>query len=156
MKCLKFIVLFCFLGQMYSCNNENETSDSTSIQIGNYIFNFPSKFKLEEQQGIDSYVGNINGSGISIFFDYGWYTGPVNNPSLNQYIVNEDEISGHYRQIVKSINSESNSIRIHLYNISEALENPLETNSLTMYANQLSISQQEMLDEVFNNVIIVE
>ncbi|TCK64691.1 hypothetical protein DFQ05_2674 [Winogradskyella wandonensis] len=141
---------------MYSCNNENETSDSTSIQIGNYIFNFPSKFKLEEQQGIDSYVGNINGSGISIFFDYGWYTGPVNNPSLNQYIVNEDEISGHYRQIVKSINSESNSIRIHLYNISEALENPLETNSLTMYANQLSISQQEMLDEVFNNVIIVE
>ena len=62
-----FIALFFFL----SCDNDNNNNNEpSSIEIGNYIFNFETEFTLEQLQGIDSYVGNVNGSGITLSFDY--------------------------------------------------------------------------------------
>ncbi len=78
MKSLKHLTVIIALFFFLSCNNDdnNNGNEPSSIKIGSYIFKFETEFTLEELQGIDSYVGNIKGSGISLFFDYGWYTGP--------------------------------------------------------------------------------
>ena len=138
-----------------SCNKD-DINEPSSIEIGNYIFNFETQFELEELQGIDSYVGNINGSGISLSFDYGWYTEPATNLSSDEYIVTEEEINGHYRQIVKPIDSEGNFTSIHLFKISDSIESPFGYNSLSMSVNHLTATEQEMIIEVFNNLEIIE
>ena len=167
MKYLKpltlIIALFFFLSCDNDNNNNNEPSsddnnnnEPSSIEIGNYIFNFETEFTLEQLQGIDSYVGNVNGSGITLFFDYGWYTRPATNLSADEYEVTEEEINGHYRQIVKPLDSETNFTRIHLFKTSDSIESPSGYNSLTMSTNNLNTSEQEMIIEVFNSVEIIE
>lgn len=158
MKYLKPLTLIIGLFFFLNCNNDNDynSNEPSSIQIGNYIFNFETEFTLEELQGIDSYVGNINGFGISLSFDYGWYTGPATNLPADEYFVTEEEINGHYKQIVKPVDSELNYTRIHLYKISDSVESPGGYNSLTIYTNNLNTEEQEMIIEVFNNVVIVD
>ena len=68
----------------------------------------------------------------------------------------EKEINGHYRQILKPLNSEANFTRIHLFKISDSIESPNGYNSLTVSTNNLKTIEQEMIIEVFNNVVIVE
>ena len=137
-----------------NCKNSDNSNELSSIEIGSYRFNFPTNFTLEELQGIDSYVGNVNGSGISLFFDYGWYTSPATNLPSDQYLVIEDEINGHYRQIVKPLDSELNYTSIHLFKISDSINQPNGYNSLSMSTNNLNATEQEMIIEVFNNVVI--
>jgi len=153
---MRYLTLVAILCLFWNCNNDDDSNEPSSIEIGNYIFNFQTKFVLEELQGIDSYVGNVNGSGISLFFDYGWYTLPTTNLPENEYLVTEYEINGHYRQIVKPINSELNYTRIHLFKISDSIDNPNGYNSLSISTNNLNTTEQEMIIEVFNNVVIVE
>jgi len=45
------------------------------------------EFTLVPEQGFDSYVGKIEGTGISLFFDYGWYTSPRSNLPEDEYLV---------------------------------------------------------------------
>ena len=157
MKYLKPLTLIIALFFFFSCDkDDNNNNEPSSIEIGNYIFNFETQFTLEELQGIDSYVGNINGSGISLSFDYGWYTAPATNLSIDEYTVTEEEINGHYRQIVKPIDSELNHTRIHLFKISDSIDSPSGYNSLTVSSYNLNTAEQEMIIEVFNNVVIVQ
>ena len=155
MKFLKPFALIIALFFFFSCDKD-VIKNPSSIEIGNYIFNFDTQFTLEELEGFDSYVGKINGSGISLSFDYGWYTGPATNLPANEYTVTEDEINGHYRQIVKPVDSELNHTRIHLYKISDAMNSPGSYNSLTVRSKDLTVAEQEMIIEVFNNVVIVQ
>jgi len=130
--------------------------ESNPIEIGSYVFNFPSGFTLVPAQGIDSYVGNIEGAGISLSFDYGWYTSPVSNLPEDEYEVVEDELNGHFRQIVKPVDSELNITRIHLYKISDQIGSPFGYNSLTITVKSISLDEQAMIIEVFNGVEISE
>ncbi len=143
-------ILFC------GCTNGNDnTADVPSaIVIGNYNFNFPTHFKLKEKTGIDSYVGTIEGSGIILHFDYGWYTIPASNLPANEYLVTEDVINGHFRQIVKPFDPKQKVTQIHLYSISEAIESPYGYNSLTLSTSNLTLKEQEMIISVFSTVEI--
>ena len=156
MKNLKLYIPILFLTLLYNCNSNKNNNAPSSIEIGNYRFNFESTFTLEELQGIDSYVGNINGHNVSLFFDYGWYTSPSKNLSLDDYDVFEDKIEGHFRQIVKPKDALKKYTKIHLYKYSDELESPFGFNSLTVSTNNLSLSDQEMILKVFNNVEIIE
>ena len=158
MKYIKPSTLIALIFLFFSCNNDDDNSNNqpSSIEIGNYIFNFNTLFTLEELQGTDSYVGNVNGSGISISFDYGWYTRPARNLPPDEYLVTEDEIKGHYRQIVKPVDSDSNFTSVHLFEISESIESVNGYNSLTMSTNNLNSTEQEMIIKVFNSVQIIE
>lgn len=160
MKLAKQVAFIVVIMLFWSCNNNDDGSGNNprfqnKIEIGNYAFYFPDGFVLQEGQGIDSYIGNVNGNNISLFFDYGWYTLPVQNLPANEYIVTEDEINGHFRQIVKPIDAQANYTRIHLYKISEQMNNDGGYNSLTMLSNNLSAADQELIIEVFNTVQII-
>lgn len=153
------ILLITFVLFTFICCSENgsEQQDSKiNIEIGNYLFNFPSEFKLIEKQGIDSYIGNIVGSKISLYFDFGWYTSASQNLPQEQYNVIEDEIEGHFRQIVIPINTKLGYTKIHLYKISDSLKSPFGYNSLTIATNNLTLEQQEIIIEVFNSVKTIE
>ncbi len=45
-----------------------------TIEVGNYLFDFPPDFELVPEKGIDSYVGKIKGDSIAFGFDFGYYS----------------------------------------------------------------------------------
>lgn len=163
MKNLNPFILLAAVCLTLSCKKDqietpvvNVEIDPSSIEIADYTFNFQTQFTLEEilEPG-DSYVGNVNGDHFSFFFDYGWFTTPLTNLPANEYTVIEDEIQGHYRQIVIPLDSETNDTRIHLYNISDKDTSPHGGyNSLTMYVNNISKAEQDNVVNVFQNVVI--
>lgn len=153
---LKPLIIILIILMGCASSETDKMEERSTIKIGNYVFDFPSNFTLQELQGIDSYVGTINGPGISLSFDYGWYTSPVFNLPENDYLVIEDEINGHYRQIIKPVDSETNYTRIHLFKISDSIENPDSYNSLSINTHDLNSAEQEMIIEIFKNVEIAE
>ena len=59
-----------------SCNTTNDpnNNESKTLAIGKYQFDFPSDYVLVKEQGIDSYVGKIEGDSLTLSFDYGYYS----------------------------------------------------------------------------------
>jgi hypothetical protein len=45
-----------------------------TIEIGEYVFDFPQGFKLVKEQGIDSYIGRVEDDEMSFRFDLGLWT----------------------------------------------------------------------------------
>ena len=152
-KTITFIfAVFLFL----SCQKEEETINASSIKIGSYIFDFDTEFTLQESQGIDSYVGSINGAGLSLSFDYGMYTRPLTNLPTNEYSVIEEVINGHYKQIVKPVDPQNNFTSLHVFKISDSIANPLSYDSLSVFTHKINSEQQDMIVKVFTNLRIVE
>ncbi|WP_199138784.1 hypothetical protein [Pedobacter sp. ASV12] len=70
---LPLIALCLFLGVGQSDQIRNDKR-ANIIEIGDYSFDFPTDFKLVKEQGVDSYVGRIEGNTYSFEFDFGLYT----------------------------------------------------------------------------------
>lgn len=128
---------------------------SVPIQIGRYLFQFPLGFSLVPGQGTDSYVGNINGAGISLIFDYGPFTRESTNLDPSNYLVIEDEIDGNFRQIVKPVDSQNNFTKLHLYSYSAQLDDPDFHARLTIWVKNINPAEQDMIIDVFNSVEIL-
>jgi len=126
------------------------------IEIGRYRFLFPLGFSLDPGQGIDSYVGQINGAGISLSYDYGPYTGPSTNLSEEEYDVTEEEIDGYFKQIVRPVDSQNNRTKIFMYNLYSKLEDPSFYWRLTVSVKNITLAQQAMIIDVFNNVEFID
>jgi len=129
---------------------------SSTIKIGRYQFQFPLGFSLVPGQGIDSYVGNINGNDISLSFDYGAYTGPSTNLPVDEYEVTEDEIEGNFTQIVKPVDSQNNYTKLFMYSTYSKFENPSFYSRLTIRAKNIDSVEQQMILDVFEAVEIVD
>lgn len=135
-------------------NDDDATQEINPITIGAYTFTFPEEFNLEELQGIDSYVGAINGPEFSLSFDYGWYTRSATGLSPTEFNTSVDTLQGHYRQIVRAMDPSENLTRLHIYKVSDSINSPFGYNSLTMYSGSITEEQQNLIIEVFNTMEI--
>jgi len=68
------ILFFLILLLLCLCGCNNSTHEWKTIEVGNYIFDVPSDFKLIEYESIDSYAGRIEGDSMGLDFDYGYYS----------------------------------------------------------------------------------
>ena len=96
---MKKIVLLVCVTLFASCSSKDvDTPRQTeiSITVADYIFEVPAGFRLVEAQGIDSYVGSVEGNGYSISFDYGWYTSPFENLPEDSFEVSVNTQDGYY------------------------------------------------------------
>lgn len=69
-------LLLFLLPILFGCNTSQKRADGEwkTIVVGAYEFDFPPDFKLIPEEGIDSYVGRVEGDSIRFGFDYGVYT----------------------------------------------------------------------------------
>lgn len=100
-------------------------------------------------------MGVISGPHSSLSFDYGWYTRSMDEKSNSEFLIVETEINGHYKQVVKTLESPLNFAQIHLYRMIDRVENPNRYNALTIATKNISEREQKMIIEVFNNVEIL-
>lgn len=80
---MKRLLLIFATVVLFGCahTDRNNYQQWKTIEVGNYLFDFPSDFKLIAEKGIDSYVGEIKGDSISFSFDFGYYSSKLEQTS---------------------------------------------------------------------------
>lgn len=156
---MKMIALLVCVAIFVSCSSKEDdtsTQTETSLEIGNYEFDVPAGFRLIEAQGIDSYVGSVEGNGYTISFDFGWYTSSFENLPEDTYEVTVDTLDGDYKQTVKALNPMSGFTGLHMYKVSDSIESPFGYNSLHMIVSGISQEQQEQVLQIFSSAVPVD
>lgn len=74
---------------LFGCGHTEKKSDGQwkTIEVGDYLFDFPSDFELVTEKGIDSYVGEIKGGSIEFGFDFGYFSNDFEQTS-REYLEN--------------------------------------------------------------------
>ncbi|MFC1640809.1 hypothetical protein ACFL2D_02025 [Patescibacteria group bacterium] len=67
----------------------SESSGWHTEETSGFSVSLPPGWQLEEKQGIDSAVGEITGDGITLTYDFGWYTADPRNDSDDENILSE-------------------------------------------------------------------
>jgi len=148
----KILILLC-LGGFFSCSQENDNlSDLKTIEIGKYKLETPSHFELKEEQGYDSYIGKIQGSGITISFDYGIYSRKDEIISENDFELINEVSNGYSKQILIARNPEIDYTSLHISQINQEINNTFTNAPLKMWSTNLSTPQQKLVIAIFESV----
>lgn len=145
---LLFLIFF-----LNSCSQDDLAYDNLkTFDIGEYQLQAPKNFNLIEQQGYDSMVGIIEGSGITMSYDYGMYTSPEQNVSEENYDIINDNNDGTIRQLLIPKNPERDHTSIHI----SFTENPESNNppALKIWSSNLTEKQQELVIKIFNSITV--
>jgi hypothetical protein len=144
-------LFFTFL--LIGCNADDLSFDELkNLKIGEYNIQAPGNFNLIEQQGYDSKVGKIEGSGISMSFDYGMYTSPEQNIPEENYIIIDEINEGIRKQLVIAKNPQANNTSIHISFIGNS--GNTTPPSLKFWTTNLTNSQQELVIKIYNSITI--
>ena len=70
---MKKIIIFSVLVFSFGCKQTSDNSEQKwqTIEVYDYLFDFPPDFKLVKEQGIDSNPGQIIGDSMRFGFDFG-------------------------------------------------------------------------------------
>lgn len=73
---MKSLLTLTILLHLLSCGQTHKKRDTPSktIEVGDYLFEFPPDFELVKEKGIDAYVGKIQGDSMWFSFDFGNYS----------------------------------------------------------------------------------
>ena len=158
MERLTKILFALMVTSLTGCNDDElnlEYTNLKTIVIGDYRFEFPSQFRLIEEQGIDSFVGKVVGSGIELKFDFGVYTSPIENLPSNSYEVLNETFGSVERQIIIGLDTQENFAGIHIRDLNNFsfLGNYV---SLWMGTRDISQEQQNLVIKIFESAELIE
>lgn len=129
--------------------NEGSTgslSDWKEIQTKEFSIMAPQGWRLEELQGIDSYVGTITNGEVEIMFDYGWYSGDPSEGN-NDYYVDKKNIDGFDARLFSS--RKNNDAGIFFNNLGGG---EVSQNRLSLYASDLASEEHDLLFAIFETI----
>lgn len=86
---MKRLLTFFVIVILFGCGHTEKKSDGQlkTIEVGDYLFDFPADFELVTEKGIDSYVGKIKGDSMWFGFDFGYYSNDFEQTS-QEYLEN--------------------------------------------------------------------
>lgn len=70
------------------------------VDVQDFSMALPPGWKYSPLQGIDSLVGEFTGAGVTLNFDYGWYSNSLVNDADPAYVVTYETIDGANAKIV--------------------------------------------------------
>ncbi len=152
---LSLVLSLCIL---IGCNKDNpalEFKNTKVIEIGDYSLDFPEQFELVEIQGVDSYVGTINGSGLEIKFDFGFYSVPYEDLDASIYDVTMQTFESVERQIVAAKDPSIHFTAMYITNIDDPspIGSPI---SLHMKIDNITTNEQDVILEIFGTARLTD
>jgi hypothetical protein len=79
----------------------------TRVDAQYFAFYVPPDVKAVPAAAIDSFVGSYRGNAISLGFDYGQYSDPLNYQDSVAFVENTERINGHKAKVVSFHNPKS-------------------------------------------------
>ena len=114
----------------------------------------PPGWKLNELQGIDSYVGEVTGDGVNLMFDYGsysWGLNPEDEPE-HEYIVHFERIGGREAKLLLPADTSSGESATYEPVTGVYFGDLYDGNELNLTGRGLTLEQQLVAVAIFRSI----
>ena len=128
------------------------TEEWQKVEVkGRFSFSIPPDIKRTSAAGTDSLVGEYRGANVSLGFDYGWYSDPLEYRGKTNYQESSIEIDGRRAKLVTfrrtgGPNDFANFAGIHFADLGD------EQNKLTMWAGYHNEADLDQVKKIFQSI----
>lgn len=116
------------------------------VDAGSFTVSLPSDWKFNTRQGIDSYVAEFIGDGVTLNFDYGWYSNPLADENDPDHIVTHEIIDGKKARMVVPKKGVNGMTGVYFEDVGDGM------NRLQISGNNLTLSQQDVVLQIFRTI----
>jgi hypothetical protein len=120
-------------------------ADWFRVTAGPFSISAPPGWHLNQLQGVDSYVGEFVGDGLTLKFDFGAYSNDLKDTKKPAYIVVHKSIDGFRAKVVSPRTPGHGITAIYFSNVDHK-------NRLCLWGNDLSATQQELALRIFETI----
>ena len=115
------------------------------VDAGPFSILAPPGWKFHQLAGVDSFVGEFVGDDITLRFDFGAHSNPLKEEKKPAYVVLHKSIAGRKARIVSSRTPGQGITGVYFRNVGDS-------NALTLFAHDLTPTQQELVLKVFETL----
>jgi hypothetical protein len=141
-----------FAGEAPACCPRQGASPWRSVDTGPFSVLLPPGWSYEPRQGIDSFVGAFSGEGVTLSFDYGWYSGDPEDPSDATQRVHRESIAGRAAKIVLAGGYAALHLQVSPSPPDEPLAGFTPVDLFTVYGEDLAASEREVVLQIFRSL----
>ncbi len=142
-----FFLIFATL-LLFGCGQESYVRVPPGWEdLDAYVFTVsaPQGWVYTPEQGIDSTIGTIQGDGITLEFDYGMYSGFIDNDTDVEYSITEKTIDGYQAKIAVPTKGEKGLTIVYF-------ESAKDGNRFNLYTHDLRSEDQATVLKIFDSI----
>ena len=115
------------------------------VDAGPFSILAPSGWEFHQLAGVDSYVGEFVGDGLTLTFDFGGYSNPLKKEKKPAYVVVHKSIGGFRAKVVSPRTSGHGITGAYFRNVGLS-------NALCLFGQDLTSTQQELALKIFETI----
>lgn len=121
------------------------------VDTNSFTLSLPSGWKFNPLPGIDSYVGEFVGDGVTLGFDYGWYSNSLPGDGDANHVVTDETIDSHRAKLVVPVVGGSGTTGVYFEDLGGN-----KMDRLQISGENLTTSQQDVALRIFRTLQFVE
>lgn len=115
------------------------------VDAGPFFILAPSGWQFHQLEGVDSFVGEFVGDGVTLTFDFGRYSSPLKEEKKSAYVVIHKSIGGFRAKIVSPRTPRHGITGVYFRNVGHAT-------ALCLWGKDLTFMQQELVLNIFETI----
>jgi hypothetical protein len=115
------------------------------VDAGPFSILAPSGWEFHQLAGVDSYVGEFVGDGLTLRFDFGGYSNPLKEEKKPAYDVVHKSIGGFRAKVVSPRTPSLGITGVYFRNVGLS-------NALCLFGQDLTSTQQELALKIFETI----
>ena len=116
-----------------------------TLDAGPFSILAPAGWKFHQLPGVDSYLGEFIGDGVSLRFDFGRYSSELRNAKESNYIITHHSIGGFPAKIVSPRTAGHGITGVYFRHVAGL-------NALCFWGRDLTEAQQTLVLKIFETV----
>jgi hypothetical protein len=115
------------------------------VDAGPFSILAPSGWEFNQLEGVDSFVGEFVGDGVTLRFDFGRYSNPLKEEKKPAYVVIHKSIGGFHAKVVSPRTPGNGITGVYFRDVGHATE-------LSLWGKDLTSTQQELALKIFETI----
>jgi hypothetical protein len=126
-------------------NPQSLPADWHKVDAGPFSVLAPSGWVFHQLEGVDSFVGEFVGDGITLKFDFGGYSNPLKEEKKPAYVVVHKSIGGFRAKVVSPRTPGHGITGVYFRDVAHAT-------ALCLWGKDLTSTQQELALKIFETI----
>lgn len=129
------------------CSSNPQTAPAAWLKLdaGPFSIFAPSGWEFHQLEGVDSFVGEFVGDGLTLKFDFGGYSNPLKKEKKPAYVVVHKSIGGFRAKVVSPRTPGHGITGVYFRHVGDS-------NALTLWGKDLTSKQQELALKIFETL----
>ena len=129
------------------CSSNSQTAPAAWLKLdaGPFSIFAPSGWEFHQLEGVDSFVGEFVGDGLTLTFDFGGYSNPLKKEKKPAYVVVHKSIGGFRAKVVSPRTPGHGITGVYFRHVGDS-------NALTLWGKDLTYNQQELALKIFETL----